>query len=80
MKVLFSSVHHLQTIGKCSFKECSLLVNITIPNNDTEICYGAFLRCSSLINITIPKSIKIGFYKWLQNKYYLTIKTFNKKW
>jgi len=40
-----------------SFKDCSSLTTVVIPNSVTSIGYWAFVDCSSLTSITIPSSV-----------------------
>ena len=47
----------ITSIGTESFRDCTYLTNITIPNSLTSIGYDAFSMCSSLTNITIPNSV-----------------------
>ncbi len=44
-------------IGSGAFAECTLLTNISIPNNITVIGDSAFRSCIRLTNITIPDSV-----------------------
>ncbi len=44
-------------IGEMAFKECTSIINITIPNSVTKIGNWAFIGCSSLTGINIPVSI-----------------------
>ncbi len=45
-------------IGAHSFKNCSSLKTVTIPNSVTNINNDAFYGCDSLTTITIPSSVK----------------------
>ncbi|MBQ9993532.1 MAG: leucine-rich repeat domain-containing protein, partial [Clostridia bacterium] len=44
-------------IGGRTFKDCSSLTDITIPDSVTRIFDWAFFGCSSLTGITIPDSV-----------------------
>jgi len=44
-------------IGSSTFKNCSGLTSIVIPNGVTSIGWDAFSGCSSLTSITIPNSV-----------------------
>jgi hypothetical protein len=45
-------------IGRESFKNCSDLKEIIIPDTVTNIQYLAFSNCSGLTNITIPVNMR----------------------
>ena len=45
------------SIGKESFRNCSDLLSVTIPNSITSIGEMAFFGCSSLSSIAIPNSV-----------------------
>ena len=48
-------------IGDSTFKNCSSLTNVIIPNGITSIGKDAFRSCKSLTSITIPNSVtRIG--------------------
>ncbi len=40
-----------------AFWNCTLLTNITIPDNAISIGYGAFYKCTGLTNFTMPDSV-----------------------
>lgn len=44
-------------IGNSAFRNCSTLINITIPNSISSIGLYAFCNCSGLASITIPDSV-----------------------
>ena len=45
-------------ISSETFKDCSLLESITLPNSITDIDDSAFRDCTSLKNITLPENLK----------------------
>ena len=45
------------SIGESTFKDCTNLTSITIPNNVTNIGNSAFRECESLMSITLPNSV-----------------------
>ena len=47
----------ITSIGDSTFRGCSELTNITIPNSVTSIGYSAFSGCSGLTSVTIPGSM-----------------------
>lgn len=47
----------ITSIGIGSFKNCSLLTNISIPDSVTTIGESAFDGCSGITSITIPKGV-----------------------
>lgn len=50
------------SIGNSTFKDCSNLKSVKIPNSVTSIGEGAFNGCESLAGITIPNSVSsIGY-------------------
>ena len=44
-------------IGPNTFKDCTILISIEIPNTITSIGANAFQNCSSLTSIFIPKTV-----------------------
>ncbi len=44
-------------IGNRAFKECSLLISVTIPDTITDIGEEAFYGCRSLTSIEIPNNV-----------------------
>ena len=44
-------------IGSCAFRECTSLINITIPDSITTIGSSAFSGCTSLPSIAIPNGV-----------------------
>ena len=49
--------YSVTSIGKDSFKECSSLTSISIPNSVTNIGKEAFYYCTGLSTVTIPNSV-----------------------
>lgn len=47
----------MTSIGSATFKNCSGLTSVTIPNKVTKIGDHAFFRCSGLTSVTIPNSV-----------------------
>jgi len=47
----------LKTIEKIVFRNCKMLVSITIPKSVTYIGNSVFRGCASLASVTIPKSV-----------------------
>ena len=47
----------MTSISQDTFRECSSLTSINIPNSVTSINYFAFVYCNSLVTITIPASV-----------------------
>ncbi len=45
------------SIGEETFRNCTSLTGITIPNSVTSIRYYAFEECTSLTSVTIPDSV-----------------------
>lgn len=45
------------TIPELFFYNCTSLVNVILPNNVTNIAYGAFQACTGLTNLVIPNSV-----------------------
>ena len=45
-------------IGKESFRNCSSLSSITIPNSVTQIQEFAFYQCDGLTSVTLGKGLK----------------------
>lgn len=56
--VIFAKDSQLKTIGSNSFKGCSQLKSIEIPNSVTSLGNSCFLGCSALTNIHIPNSLQ----------------------
>ena len=52
-----STKYTLVKIGLHSFRGCSELTSVTLPNTITEIVDGAFHSCSSLTSICIPNYV-----------------------
>ena len=49
--------YSVTSIGDDSFKDCSSLESVTIPNSVTSIGYRAFANCENLASVTIPNSV-----------------------
>jgi len=47
----------VSTIEDSTFRGCTSLANVTIPNGVTSVGSSAFYNCTSLSNITIPNSV-----------------------
>lgn len=47
---------NIKTIGRLAFAESGLRL-VVIPENVTEIEYGAFMSCANLKNVTIPDTV-----------------------
>ena len=47
----------LKVLKRLTFKDCSSLESITLPENLTTIEYNAFLRCEALEEIVIPDNV-----------------------
>lgn len=47
----------LKVLKRLTFKDCSSLESITLPENLTTIEYNAFLRCEALEEIVIPDAV-----------------------
>ena len=45
------------SIGDQTFRDCSNLTSVTIPDSVTSIGSNAFYQCSSLASVTIPDSV-----------------------
>ncbi len=66
--------YSVTSIGNSTFRGCSGLTSIEIPNSVTSIGYGAFSDCTGLTSVTIPNSVtSIGdraFYNtaWYNNQ------------
>ena len=45
------------TLGNNTFKECTSLISVTIPNSVTSIGNYAFDGCSELTSVTLPNSV-----------------------
>ena len=57
-KVTYNSkTYSVTSIGKDSFKECSSLTSISIPNSVITIGEDAFYYCTGLSTVTIPNSV-----------------------
>ncbi len=57
VSVEFEEGSFCKSIGAYAFSGCTLLANITIPDNVTSIEPAAFSRCSRLTSITIPDGV-----------------------
>lgn len=55
MSELFASTEYIK---EGSFKDCSYLVSMTIPNTIDKISSQCFMNCTSLTTVNIPKSVK----------------------
>ena len=56
--VVYNDVtYSVTTIGGGTFRECSGLTSVTIPNSVTSIEQYAFTSCSGLDSVTIPNSV-----------------------
>ena len=62
----------LTDIGRWTFKDCSNLVSITLPNSLIYIEQSAFQYCSSLKSIIIPNSVRLIDWDAFSNCYSLT--------
>ena len=49
--------HSVTRIGNDAFRDCTNLINITIPNSITSIGESVFHSCASLTDIIIPDSV-----------------------
>ena len=49
--------YSVTNIGEDTFRKCSSLTSVTIPNSVTSIESGAFYRCSGLTSVIIPNSM-----------------------
>ena len=49
--------YSVTAIGDYTFRECSGLTSVIIPNSVTSIGFCSFLGCSGLTSITIPNSV-----------------------
>ena len=55
------------SIGNYSFRQCSSLASVTIPDSVTSIGDQAFYECFSLASVTIPDSVtSIGDHAFRQ--------------
>lgn len=58
------------SIGRAAFKDCSKLVNLTLPDTLQTIYTTAFINCYSLINVTFGKGLKvIGDYAFANSMF-----------
>ena len=52
-----SKTYSVTSIRNQTFRECSSLTSVTIPDGVTSIGTSAFHSCSSLASVTIPNSV-----------------------
>ena len=58
-KITFAGNSKLKSIGHETFKDCTLLTEITLPKGLQVIGKRAFLNCTSLENIVIPEGVTV---------------------
>ena len=51
------TTYSVTSIGGGSFRECTSLTSVTIPNSVTSIGSCAFFDCDGLTSVTIPNSV-----------------------